>query len=118
RREAVVLEHQAIAAVEAGNETAALEKYRSCLERFRTLRFTAARERTLHTLRAWRRQTSSSELLQQIRALLLAEPEKRYVARFPRSLLLLLQILSVVAIPLALLTWAVVLPDQTIRTLD
>jgi tetratricopeptide (TPR) repeat protein len=118
RREAVVLELQAVAAVEAGNETAALEKYRSCLERFRTLHFTDARERTLYNLRVWRRQTSSLQLQRQIRALLLAEPEKRYVARFPRSLLLLLQILSVVAIPLTLLTWAIVLPDQSIRTID
>ena len=43
RREAVVLELQALAAERAGDEKGALEKYRSCLERFRALRYMAAR---------------------------------------------------------------------------
>jgi hypothetical protein len=47
--------------------------------------------------------------------LLAEEPEKRYVARFPRSQIPLLQVLSLVAIPLALLLLAIILPDQTVR---
>ncbi len=54
-------------------------------------------------------------LSERIGALLAEQPEKRYVARFPRSQLLLLQMLSVAAIPLALLLLAIMLPDQTMR---
>ncbi len=61
-------------------------------------------------MRAWRRRAGPGPLSERIAALLAEEPEKRYVARFPRSQLLLLQVLSIAAIPLALLFLAIVLP--------
>src|SRR5262249_13077506 len=95
------------------DENTALEKYRSCLERFRALRYTAAREQALYALRAWRRRVGRGPLADRIGALLAAEPEKRYVARLPRSQLHLHHVFSLGAIPSALLLVAIVLPDQT-----
>jgi tetratricopeptide (TPR) repeat protein len=115
RREAAVLALQARAAEIAGDADAALEHYRDSLTRFRALRYTAAREQALYALRAWRRHVGPGAISKRIGALLADEPEKRYVARFPRSQIPLLQVLSLVAIPLALLLLAVVLPDQTVR---
>jgi tetratricopeptide (TPR) repeat protein len=115
RREAVVLGLQASAAERASDEDRALEKYRSCLERFRELRYTAAREQALYALRAWRRRVGRGALADRIGALLAEEPEKRYVARYPRSQLPLLQVFSLAAIPLALLLLAIILPDQTVQ---
>ncbi|MFL5803088.1 MAG: hypothetical protein ACJ8CR_15290 [Roseiflexaceae bacterium] len=115
RREAVVLELQASAAELSGDQDAALAKYRSCLERFRALRYTAAREHALYALRAWRRRVGRGPLSDRIGALLAEEPEKRYVARFPRSQLPLLQVLTLAAIPIALLLLAIVLPNQTVQ---
>jgi tetratricopeptide (TPR) repeat protein len=115
RREAAVLALQARAAEIAGDADAALEHYRDSLTRFRALRYTAAREQALYALRAWRRQVGPGLISERIGALLAEEPEKRYVARFPRSQIPLLQVLSLVAIPLALLLLAIVLPDQTVR---
>jgi tetratricopeptide (TPR) repeat protein len=115
RREAAVLALQARAAEIAGDADRALEHYRDSLTRFRALRYTAAREQALYALRAWRRHVGPGPISKRIGALLAEEPEKRYVARFPRSQIPLLQVLSLAAIPLALLLLAVVLPDQTVR---
>jgi tetratricopeptide (TPR) repeat protein len=115
RREAVVLALQARAAEAAGANDTALESYRSSLARFRALRYAAAREQALYALRTWRRQVGPGRLSDRIGALLAEEPEKRYVARFPRSQLLLLQILSLAAVPLALLLMAIFLPNQVVR---
>jgi tetratricopeptide (TPR) repeat protein len=115
RREAAVLALQARVAEAAEDHAAALQLYRRCLERFRALHYTAAREQVLYALRAWRRHVGPGDVSRQIGALLAEEPEKRYVARFPRRQLPLLRVLSLIAIPLALLLLAVLLPDQTIR---
>jgi tetratricopeptide (TPR) repeat protein len=115
RREAAVLALQARTAEVAGDADTALENYRDSLTRFRALRYTAAREQALYALRVWRRHVGPGPISKRIGALLAEEPEKRYVARFPRSQIPLLQVLSLVAIPLALLLLAIILPDQTVR---
>jgi tetratricopeptide (TPR) repeat protein len=115
RREAAVLALQAHAAEVAEDQEAALELYRRSLSRFRALRYTAAREQALYALRAWRRHVGPGAISRQIGALLAEEPEKRYVARFPRRQLPLLRVLSLITIPLALLLLALVLPSQTLR---
>jgi tetratricopeptide (TPR) repeat protein len=115
RREAAVLALQARAAEALGADDAALEGYRSSLARYRALRYAAAREQALYALRAWRRRVGPGPLSNRIGELLAQEPEKRYVARFPRSQLPLLQVLSIVAVPLALLMLALLLPDQVVR---
>ncbi len=115
RREAAVLALQARAAEIAGDTDRALEYCQDSLSRFRALRYTAAREQVLYALRAWRRHVGPGSISKRIGALLAEEPEKRYVARFPRSQIPLLQVLSLAAVPLALLLLAVVLPDQTVQ---
>jgi hypothetical protein len=116
RREAAVLALQGKAAAKAGDGAGALESYKSSLDRFRELRYTAAREQILSDLRVWNRTLPvGSALREQIIALIDAEPEKRYVARFPRSLLPLLQFASLLTLPLALLLLAVVAPTVSVQ---
>lgn len=118
RREAAVLALQGHAAALAGENKVALESYRSSLDRFRALHYVPARETILHDLRAWgRRQANNLELRAQIARVILAEPQKRYMARFPRTLLPLLQGASLLALPLALLLLAWVAPTSVVRVL-
>jgi tetratricopeptide (TPR) repeat protein len=115
RREATVRYLQGRAAVLAGDVESALRNYTIGLERFRALRYAAARERILHELRAWKRDgTSSPELVGRIDRLIAAEPEKRYVGRFIRSYLGLLQVATLVALPLAMLLMAVASPTASL----
>ncbi|MBX0326347.1 hypothetical protein K2Z83_01390 [Oscillochloris sp. ZM17-4] len=115
RREATILMIQGQAAMQAGNIDGALDGFVKSLERYRTLGYAAARERILHELRAWKHRPGVSEgVRQRIATLIAAEPEKRYVGRFISSYLRLLQIVSVVAMPLALLMLAVVAPTATL----
>src|SRR5204863_3826821 len=102
---------------QAGRVDAALDGYRSSLMRFRALSYTEAREQALYDLRAWRRQVGPGETSRQIGAILAAEPEKRYVARFPASKIALLQILSLAALPLTLLLTAIVSPKLVLERL-
>lgn len=115
RGEAAVLALQGRAAADAGDSAAALASYASGLARFRTLRYTAAREQTLYALRAWQRRCGPGELAGQIGALIDQEPEKRYIARFPRSLLPLLQGLVLGGVPITLLLASYVSPSQIVR---
>jgi tetratricopeptide (TPR) repeat protein len=111
RREASIRSLQGRAAVLAGDTEGALSHYRNGLERFRVLRYAVARERILHELRAWERQPGvSAQVCSRIQALIAAEPEKRYVGRFIRSALPTLQIVTLVALPLAMLLLAVFVP--------
>jgi tetratricopeptide (TPR) repeat protein len=107
RGEAAVLALQGRAAADAGRAADALANYRDSLARFRAIGYAEAREQALYDLRAWRRRLGTGEISRQIGALLAEEPEKRYVARFPSSKISLLQALSLVALPLALLLTAV-----------
>ena len=115
RGEAAALALQGRAAAAAGTPAEALELYRSSLARFRALGYVAAREQALYALRAWQRASGPGALSDQINALLDAEPEKRYVARFPRSLLPQIQALVVGAVPLTLLLAALVAPSTVVR---
>lgn len=116
RREAAVLALQGRAAARAGDGAGALQSYKSSLDRFRALRYTAAREQILSDLRVWNRTLPQGDpLREQIIALIDAEPEKRYVARFPRSLLPLLQFASLLTLPLALLLLALVAPTVSVQ---
>lgn len=117
RGEAAVLALQGRAAAEAGQVDAALASYRSSLARFRTLSYAEAREQALYDLRAWRRRVGPGETSRQIGAILAEEPEKRYVARFPRSKIALLQILSLAALPLTLLLAAIISPQVVLERL-
>lgn len=118
RREASVLALQGRAAAMAGNNEGALRSYRDSLNQFRSLRYIAAREKILHNLRAWRRGIGvKSPVGQQISALINAEPEKRYVGRFIRSHLPLLQLASLMALPLALIVLGFFVPTQVVDTL-
>ena len=114
RREVATMVLQARAESREGQFDAALKTARECLDRYRNLRYAEARELVLYDLRALRRQVGPGERSQQIGAILSAEPEKRYVARFPRSQLPLLRVLSIVALPLALLLIAVFAPRESI----
>ncbi len=116
RREASILSLQGRAAALAGDVEGALSKYQHGLERFRSLRYAVARERILHELRAWERQSGTSKLVcARIQALIAAEPEKRYVGRFIRSALPTLQIVTLVALPLAMLLLAMFVPTVSQR---
>jgi hypothetical protein len=117
RGEAAVLAQQGRAAAQAGQVNVALASYRSSLARFRALSYTEAREQALYDLRAWRRQVGPGETSRQIGAILAEEPEKRYVARFPSSKIALLQILSLAALPLALLLAAITSPTLVLERL-
>jgi hypothetical protein len=117
RGEAAVLALQGRAAAQAGQVDAALDGYRNSLLRFRALSYTEAREQALYDLRAWRRQVGPGKISRQIGAILAAEPEKRYVARFPSSKIALLQILSLVALPLTLMLSAIVSPKLVLERL-
>lgn len=111
RREAAVRYLQGRAAMAAGDISSALANYALGLERFRALRYAAARERILHELRAWKRHPNlTPNTVERIDALIAAEPEKRYVGRFIRSYLGLLQLVSIVALPLAMLLMAIASP--------
>jgi tetratricopeptide (TPR) repeat protein len=111
RREASIHSLQGRAAMLAGDVDGALNKYHNGLERFRALRYAVARERILHELRIWERQPGTSDqLCSRIQALIAAEPEKRYVGRFIRSALPTLQMVTLVALPLAMLLLAVFVP--------
>lgn len=111
RREAVVRYLQGRAAMQAGDVDGALQNYAVGLERFRALRYAAARERILHELRVWKRHPATGAAARQrIEELIAAEPEKRYVGRFIRSYLGLLQVATLIALPLALLLSAVAAP--------
>jgi tetratricopeptide (TPR) repeat protein len=114
RREAVVMMLNGRAAASAGDADVALESFRDSLERFRVLRYATARERILHDLRAWqRRLTTSRDVGRRIDALIDAEPEKRYVGRFIRRYQPLLQVASLIALPLALLITAMIAPTTS-----
>jgi hypothetical protein len=115
RGEAAALALQGRAAADAGDSRAALGHYRDALGRFRTLRYAAARELALYALRAWQRVVGPGDTSDAINALLEQEPEKRYVARFPRSLLPLLQAIVLGIMPLALLLTALVAPTKVVR---
>jgi tetratricopeptide (TPR) repeat protein len=116
RREASIHSLQGRAAMLAGDTEGALSKYQNGLERFRALRYAVARERILHELRTWERQHATSEAVRtRIRALIAAEPEKRYVGRFIRSALPTLQIVTLVALPLAMLLMAVFVPTAGLQ---
>ncbi|MDQ2996214.1 MAG: tetratricopeptide repeat protein, partial [Chloroflexota bacterium] len=117
RGEAAVLALQGRAAAQSGNVDAALASYRDSLARFRALRYTEAREQALYELRAWRRRLGPSETSRQIGAILADEPEKRYVGRFPSSKIVLLQILSLAALPLTLLLTAIISPTTVLERL-
>lgn len=117
RGEAAVLALQGRAAAQAGNVDAALASYRNSLARFRALSYTEAREQALYELRAWRRRAGPGETSRQIGAILADEPEKRYVARFPSSKIVLLQILSLAALPLTLLLTAIISPTTVLERL-
>jgi tetratricopeptide (TPR) repeat protein len=111
RREASVRYLQGRAAMDAGDVEGAIGNYALGLERFRALRYAAARERILHELRAWKRRPGArSSVSELVDRLVDAEPEKRYVGRFIRSYLGLLQLVSVIALPLAMLLMAVASP--------
>ena len=117
RGEAAVLALQGRTAAQAGQVDAALASYRGSLARFRALSYAEAREQALYDLRAWRRQIGPGETSNQIGAILAAEPEKRYVARFPSSKIALLQILSLAALPLTLLLAAIASPKLVLERL-
>ncbi len=106
RREAGVLAVASRLDVQMGRVDEALREYRDCLARYRELHFSAAREQALYDLRAWRRRIGPGALADRIGVLLAAEPEKRYVSRFPRSQRPMLQALSLSAVPLLLLLMA------------
>jgi tetratricopeptide (TPR) repeat protein len=111
RREAVVRYLQGRAAMDAGDVETALQNYTVGLQRFSALRYAAARERILHELRAWKRQPSTTPAVRaRVDALIAAQPEKRYVGRFIRSYLGLLQVASLIALPLAMLLMALASP--------
>ena len=114
RREVAAMTLQARAAAQGSDYAAALDMCRACLLRCRTLNYVAARELVLYDLRVLRRQVGPGALSQEISVILDAEPVKRYVARFPRSQLPLLRILSIIALPLALLVIAIVAPRESI----
>lgn len=118
RREASVLALLSEADVRDGNDDAALHGYRSSLDRFRSLHYIAAREQMLHDLRAWKRRIGSGERAQQIEQIITDEPEKRYVARFPRSQRPLLQTLALASLPLTLLLLAVFAPQSRIELIN
>jgi tetratricopeptide (TPR) repeat protein len=99
----------------AGDYDSALDGYENSLAQYRTIRFAVARERVLYDIRALRRQVGPGPISQRISNILAAEPEKRYVARFPRSQLPLLRILSIIAVPLALLMLAIIAPTEAVR---
>jgi hypothetical protein len=115
RREAAVLALQARAAALSDDGDAAFEGYRRSLARYREIRYAAAREQALYDLRIWRRRVDHGPLAERIDALLDAEPEKRYVARFPSSLQPYLQVLSVAALPLAFLLAAIAAPTTVVQ---
>lgn len=115
RGEAAVLALQGRAAADTGAADAALESYRGSLARFRSLRYTAARELALYGVRAWQRRVGPGIVSGQIDMLLDQEPEKRYVARFPRSLLPLVQALVLGIAPLALVLTALVAPTTVVQ---
>ncbi len=115
RGEAAALALQGRAAADAGTAEAALASYRDSLARFRTLRYAAAREQVLYALRAWQRRAGPGPISRKINELLEQEPEKRYMGRFPRSLLPLLQALVLAIIPLALALTALVAPNQVVQ---
>jgi tetratricopeptide (TPR) repeat protein len=117
RGEAAVLALQGRAAAQAGDVDAALVSYRGSLARFRALGYTEAREQALYQLRAWRRRVGTGETSRRIGTILADEPEKRYVARFPSSKIVLLQILSLAALPLTLLLTAIVSPTILLERL-
>jgi hypothetical protein len=118
RREASILALQGKAAAISGAVEGALSSYRSSLERFRSLRYAAARERILHDLREWKSDPHMRpELKRSIDQIIAEEPEKRYVGRFVRRYLFLLQIASIVALPLAALLVAIVAPTTTVQQL-
>jgi hypothetical protein len=111
RREATVRYLQGRAAVAAGDVEGALHSYADGLERFRSLQYAAARERILDELRAWKRRPGVNRgVAERIEGLVTAEPVRRYVGRFIRSYLGLLQVASVIALPLAMLLMAVASP--------
>lgn len=119
RREAVVLTLQGRAAAQAGAVGAALDSYEAGLARFRALRYEAARERILHELRTWQRRPGlDADTRERVAALVAAEPEKRYVGRFIRSYQGLLQVATIVALPLAMLLMAVVAPTASLTLTD
>ncbi|MFV9507736.1 MAG: hypothetical protein AB4911_24560 [Oscillochloridaceae bacterium umkhey_bin13] len=116
RREASVVTLQGRAAMQAGQLDAALHGYAAGLARFRTLGYAAARERILHELRVWQRQPERDPLdRMRLAAMVDAEPEKRYVGRFIRSYQTLLQLATLLALPLALLLLAMVAPTTILR---
>lgn len=118
RGEASIRMLQGRAAMLAGNIDGALDGYRDSLERYRALGYAAARERILHELRAWQRRADTRPpLRERIAAVVAAEPEKRYVGRFIRSALPVLQVASLIALPLAMLLLAVVVPASELRAL-
>lgn len=111
RREAAVRFLQGRAAMDAGDVDGAVSSYAESLERFRALNLSGARERILDDLRAWKgRHDVSPATARRVEKLVAAEPEKRYVGRFIRSYLGVLQVASLVAIPLALLLMAIAAP--------
>ena len=115
RRETTILMLQGQAAMQAGDSDGALSGFASSLDRYRTMGYATARERILHDLRAWEyRRGVSGPVHQRIADLIAAEPEKRYVGRFIRSYLSLLQVASMLAIPLAMLLLAVAAPTTNI----
>jgi len=118
RGEASIHTLQGRAAQLAGDVEGAFAAYSASLARYRALGYAAARERILHELRAWQREPGTSPALRErIAALVAAEPEKRYVGRFIRSALPILQIASLLALPLALLLLALLVPATELRPL-
>jgi tetratricopeptide (TPR) repeat protein len=118
RREASILALQGKAAAMAGNIDGALSSYHSSLERFRNLRYAAARERILHDLREWKNDPNlPASVMERIDQTIADEPEKRYVGRFVRRYLIVLQIASIIALPLAALLVAIVAPTSTVQQL-
>jgi tetratricopeptide (TPR) repeat protein len=119
RRAAALLDLQGRAALQAGDHTAALGSFAASLTRFRALNYGAARERILHALRIWRRDpTIDASVTARIDAMIRAEPEKRYVGRFIRSATPILQVASVLAIPLGLLLASIVVPTLSVNVLN
>lgn len=114
RLEAVSIGMQAQLLADAQDYEQSLARYRECLAYVRRWGYVVGREQLLYHLRMIRRRVGPGDVAQQIAAMLAAEPEKQYVARFPNSQLPLLRVLSVIALPMAMLVMAVFAPSATI----
>ncbi len=111
RRAATIHMLQGQAALQSGDQSAALAHIAEGLRHYRHMGYATARERILHELRMWKDHPDTpEETRDQIRELIAAEPEKRYGQRFSRSYLPLLQIIGLITVPIGLLLMAISVP--------